>query len=428
MILRFSLYGFLKNQRYFEAFLVLAFLEKGLDFFQIGLLVACRELTVNVFEIPSGAIADVRGRRASMVLSFVAYIGSFVILGACAGLAPLLAAMVLYGIGDAFRTGTHKAMIFAWLRLEGRTDERTRVYGYTRSWSKFGSAASVVIGAVIVLASDGYAAVFFAAIVPYGLGVVNLLGYPKALDGARDAAEPPAGVVRHMLATARLALTRRGLRRLVLESMGFEGVFAAAKDYLQPVLAATVVALAGGALATGGGAEPRRVALLVAPVYFALFVLAGVASRAAHRVAEAAGGDDRAARRLWGADVLVFAGLLAAALLELHVALIVAFVALHVLQNLWRPVLISRFDAHGAEAQGASILSIESQAARASTMIIAPLLGLAVDRAMDAGGAGPYWPVGAVGLGVAIGFFASARVSSTPTAPDPGVQEADDRR
>ena len=40
MIFRFSLYGLLKNQRYFEPFLILVFLEKGLTFFQIGLLVA----------------------------------------------------------------------------------------------------------------------------------------------------------------------------------------------------------------------------------------------------------------------------------------------------------------------------------------------------------------------------------------------------
>ena len=55
MLARFSLYGFLKNQRYFEPFLVLAFLEKGLSFLDIGLLVAFREATVIAFEIPSGA-------------------------------------------------------------------------------------------------------------------------------------------------------------------------------------------------------------------------------------------------------------------------------------------------------------------------------------------------------------------------------------
>ena len=69
MIFRFSLYGFLKNQRYFEAFLYLAFLDKGLDFFQIGLLVGFRSLAVNIVEVPSGVIADVFGRRGSLLLS-----------------------------------------------------------------------------------------------------------------------------------------------------------------------------------------------------------------------------------------------------------------------------------------------------------------------------------------------------------------------
>ena len=37
---RFCLYGFLKNQLYFEPFLILAFLEKGLSFLEIGLLIS----------------------------------------------------------------------------------------------------------------------------------------------------------------------------------------------------------------------------------------------------------------------------------------------------------------------------------------------------------------------------------------------------
>jgi len=54
VIFRFCLYGFLKNQRYFEPFILLAFLEKGLSFFVIGLLFGFRELCINLFEIPSG--------------------------------------------------------------------------------------------------------------------------------------------------------------------------------------------------------------------------------------------------------------------------------------------------------------------------------------------------------------------------------------
>ena len=96
MLFRFSLYGFLKNQRYFEPFLVLAFLEKGLGFFEIGLLVAFRELLVHLLEIPSGAIADVWGRRRSLILSFSAYIVSFLLFGAVDSLAALFVAMAFF--------------------------------------------------------------------------------------------------------------------------------------------------------------------------------------------------------------------------------------------------------------------------------------------------------------------------------------------
>ena len=144
MLFRFSLYGFLKNQQYYDPFLILAFREKGLSFFQIGMLIGFREVCINLFEIPTGVVADMYGRRISMISSMLAYIFSFTVFGFSEMFWLLFVAMFFFAIGEAFRTGTHKAMIFEWLRLENRTTEKTKVYGYTRSWSKIGSAVSVV--------------------------------------------------------------------------------------------------------------------------------------------------------------------------------------------------------------------------------------------------------------------------------------------
>jgi len=93
--------------------------------------------------------------------------------------------------------------------------------------------------------------------------------------------------------------------------------------------------------------------------------------------------------------------------------IILGFIALYVMQNLWRPVLISRFDAHSDEAMGATILSIESQAKSVATMIIAPGLGYVVDL-MQARMIGclPFWPAAIFGAAVALAFFVTAR---TPT-------------
>jgi MFS family permease len=408
MLARFSLYGFLKNQRYFEPFLILAFLEKGLGFLDIGLLIAFRELTVIAFEIPSGAVADVYGRRKSMVLSFVAYIASFVVFGLARQLVPLFGAMFLFAIGEAFRTGTHKAMIFAWLRAEGRIGERTRYYGYTRSWSKFGSAVSVVLAAVFVFVSDSYTTVFYFAIVPYVLGIANFAGYPKGLDEESDGHASIAKVWRRLSQTLSSAFRVRDVRRLVLESMGYEGVFHAVKDYIQPVLTAAATVVTARLFVGVELSEAQRAVFLVGPVYLVLYLLSGVASRKAHAVATVLGGEDRAAHWVWGGSVIVFASLALAAFYEVLTVVIVAFVLLHVVQNIWRPMLISRFDHHGGELQGATLLSVESQSRRVATMVAAPAIGLAVDAVTANGPGGPFWPVGVLGTVVTLVFFLTA--------------------
>jgi hypothetical protein len=405
MIFRFSLYGFLKNQRYFEPFLFLAFLEKGLDFTDIGLLIAVRELTTNLLEIPSGAVADVISRRFSMILSFGAYIVAFTTLGYASDMNLLYLGMVFFGVGEAFRSGTHKAMIFAWLRSQNREDERVKIYGYTRSWSKYGSAVSVALAAPIVLFTDSYEWIFLAAIVPYALNIVNFLGYPKDLNET-DGVVSMAEVVRHAGRTVSDSVRRPRLRRLFFESMGFDGVFAATKDYLQPILAALALTLAVSWITLEDWSETQQAALLVGPVYIVLHLLSGAASKRSHLVSNRAGSEDRAARWLWGISVLVFAGLTISGFTGLLVGAVVAFVALNVLHNLWRPVLISRFDTHGSAIQGASLLSVESQARRVATMIMAPILGYGVDAAIAADSVNPWWPVGALGLLCSILFFA----------------------
>lgn len=398
MLFRFSLYGFLKNQRYFEPFLYLVFLEKGASFLVIGLLVALREAVVNVLEIPSGALADVFGRRRTMIASFAAYIASFAVLGAADHIALLALGMALFGVGESFRTGTHKAMIFAWLREQDRLDERTKVYGYTRSWSKFGSALSALIAAVCVFLADSFAWVFFFAIAPYLIGVVNFVGYPASVESTTSDQASLSRVARHTWNTMRDSVRKPGLRRLILEAMGFEGVFHAVRDYLQPALQAAAIAWAAKVIIVDDLSEIQQTTLLVGLVYIALSLLSALASRRAHALSDAARGENPAARIIWLAAVFVFAVIALGGSLEWPALLVGGFMGLHALQNLWRPILISRFDQHSDESQGATVLSIESQSRRVATMILAPLIGLAVDAVTSQGEAAVLWPVGAVGL------------------------------
>jgi MFS family permease len=415
MLKRFCLYGFLKNQQYYEPFLILAFLEKGLSFTLIGLLIGFREICVNVLEVPTGAIADVVGRRRSMVFSFLAYIGAFSIFGLSRQVWPLFAAMGFFSMGEAFRTGTHKAMIFDWLARQGRATQKTKVYGFTRSWSKLGSALSAVIAPVLVIVFRSYSVVFLACIPLYLVNVVNFLTYPAYLDGDEGGARN----VGRILATLRSSLSEsvrsRPLRRLFAESMGFEGLFKVTKDYVQPVVRAAAVALplfVGLALA-----EKQRTALLIGVVYCVLNLLSSYASRHADTVARAAGSEQKAARWLWRVNFVVFGVLTAGLLVGTYGTLVAvaAFVALSVIQNFWRPILISRFADRASPSRTATVLSIESQAKSLFAAVVAPLLGLAVDRMPPEL---RFLPVGLLGVWIGAGMLLTGRGAAQEAAPD----------
>ncbi len=380
MLFRFCLYGFLKNQQYFDPFLFLALRQKGLSFAAIGILIGFRAISVSLTEIPSGAVADVLGRRRAMIASFAAYIISFLIFGLFDQLAAMFAAMFFFALGTAFRTGTHKAMIFDWLDRQGRLDEKTETYGHTRAWSKMGSAVSVLIAAAVVFFTEEYSSVFLLCVVPYSLNIINLYTYPAYLDGAHDngandRVRHPTQIIRTLRSSLWQSLRPGRLRRLIVESMGFEGLYQSSKDYIQPLLKSACLSLPI-MLAL---AERQRVALLVGLVYCVLYLLGGAASRGAGRFAVRCGSDEAAGRRLWQFNLAAFVLMAVGVLFDMLWLAIVAFVLLAVFENLWRPILISRAAEEADPKQTATVLSIESQAKSLFVAIAAPALGWSVD-------------------------------------------------
>lgn len=407
MIFRFSLYGFLKNQRYFEPFMMLFLIGSGNSFAAVGFLIGFREFCINATNIPAGAIADLYGRRRCMLVSYLAYMIAFL----CFGLLPnqllhLFIAVFFFGIGEAFREGTHKSMIFTWLRLNGRMEEKTKVYGYTRSWSKIGSAVSIPIATAIAYFTSNLNALFLAALLPYSIGFISLCTYPKELDGQPAGEVGIKQVFVHMRQTLGDSARIAGLRRLLVESMGFEGFFDVIKDYIQPMLKAMVLGIPL-LLALG---DDKRGALLIGAVYFLFHLGSAWSSRQAHLLSRRFGGDDPASRFMWRCMVLIYLAMLPCLALELYYPVIALFFLLFLMQSAWRPLIISRFDAYSPETHGTSILSVESQAQTFAKMFFAPVLGFLVDLIATAGpgSGGKFWPIAAVGVLISLYMVLSA--------------------
>ncbi|HJX70378.1 MAG TPA: MFS transporter [Bacteroidales bacterium] len=374
---KFCLYGFLKNQRFFEPFFMLYFLELGMTYTQIGTLYAIREITRNIFEIPSGMLADAFGRRGTMMASFSFYIISFVLYYFAGGYVTLAVACVVFGAGDAFRTGTHKAMIFQYLKLHNWEDQKVHYYGHTRSWSQLGSALSSLIAAAIVFKSGNYSSVFLYSLIPYVLDLVLMASYPRVLEG--EAINRPKEKIHLVFKRVFLefVFSFKNIRVLkaITNMSAFSGYYQAVKDYLQPVI--QVFALSVPVLLAMD--NRKKEAVMIGVIYFLLYFATSFASRNSGKVA------DRFKTLTKPVNLTLLVGLSAGILIGIFYSLdllllsVLLLCFIYVLENLRRPMAISYVTGQLNQNILASVLSAESQANTVFAAILAVLFGLFAD-------------------------------------------------
>jgi len=380
LIFRFSLYGFLKNQRYFEPFFVLFCIEKGLNFTDIGLLVAFREFSIFLFEIPSGALADSVGRKKIMILSFLSYIVSFIIFFFSINLSSLFCAIFFFALGETFRTGTHKALIFAWLKQKNRENEKTSVYGVTRSWSKLGSAFSIPISAAIVYFTDNINACFAACLIPAMFNVINIATYPDSLDNDCKlklfSIENIKNTAKKLFNSLKNSIQNKALKQILIESMNYEGLYKTTKDYIQPLIQSAAASI----MVISDSNNLSNSALAFGCVFILLHLASALASSFAGKFEKLSGGPLSASKILWYLNGMMFFCFAFSIFYNYLIIQIIIFVVLAVLQNFWRPIIIARCSAQSNPAETATVLSIESQSKSFFTMIAAPPLGIIIDQ------------------------------------------------
>ncbi|MEE4193628.1 MAG: MFS transporter [Anaerolineae bacterium] len=373
-ITKFGWYGLLKNLKFFEPYLLIFLLANGITFTQIGILMAMREVIIYVFEIPSGVIADQFGKKKEMLLCFTFYIISFIFFFLQGGFGLYLVAMIFFGLGDAFRTGTHKAMIMQYLQEKEWGDYKSFVYGRTRSFSLIGSAVSSILSVLMVIFLPGLRWVFLLVILPYIADFILIASYPNSLD--RLEGEP----TRHSFSsffnatwqTLKTSFAQPKLRTLIFNSSTFQGVIKSIKDYVQPLLVTTL--MVGFVIS-----DETIVKVIIGIFYFFMNLINSAASRNAYRFSERF--SERTAINatfiIMAAAVLLTGG---AAWTNWSLLIMLFFILINVSSNIRRPLLVGALSDIIEPNQRASVLSVESQMTSVFTALGAFLMGFSVDR------------------------------------------------
>jgi hypothetical protein len=307
-------------------------------------------------------------------------------------------AMLFFSIGETFRTGTHKAIIFSWLKKENRENEKTTVYGYTRSWSKLGSACSIPVSALIVYFSNNYSYCFLASIFPCILNIINLSTYPAYLEGGKltgfFSLHTLNKTVQKLFAGLKKSVAKRELRQILIEAMNYEGLYKTAKDYIQPLLQS----LAASIMFFPSGNKFSKNAVVFGVVFSLLHLTSAVASRYAGSFEKLFKNSITASKILWILNGAMFSVFTVSIYFGFHIVEVVIFIILAVLQNLWRPILISRCSSESDSDETATILSIESQMKSLFTMTAAPLIGYLIDYTGKINEKIHFIPIGMIGI------------------------------
>ncbi len=370
---KFCFYGFFKNLRFFESFLILFFLEKGLSWVEIGFLYSIREIAIVATEIPSGVIADAMGRRRTLLLSFFVYILSFLTFYFSETYGLIAVAMLLFAFADAFRSGVHKAMIIHYLKVNGWSDQKTDYYGHTRSWSQRGSAVSSLAAGVIVFYSGNYQMVFLASVIPYLLDMILVWSYPRWLDGELKKAGALSLKQKFKQVGEGLLLSFKNIfffKALVSSSL-YTGYYKAVKDYVQPVI--KMLALSVPAFAYWN--DDKKTAVFIGLFYFVIYLFTSLVSRNAGKFQKLFADYYKPMNFtiLFGITIGVLSGLFY--LISWYSLAVAGFVVIMLIENIRKPIGVSVIADLSQNQAMASVLSLSSQAKSLFAAVLAPVIG-----------------------------------------------------
>jgi DHA3 family tetracycline resistance protein-like MFS transporter len=199
-----------------------------LDPLQLVLVGTVLELSVFLFEIPTGLVADVYSRRLSVILGLFLIGAGFVLEGSLPIFATILVAQVLWGVGFTFTSGAQDA----WLADEVGEERLPELYLRGTQVSQAAAFAGVLLSAVLarvrvnlplLVAGGGFVvlALLLVAVMPER-------GFEPAPEGERHRWRALVGTFRQGMGTAR----RRPLLVTLMGAALFAGLASEGIDRL----------------------------------------------------------------------------------------------------------------------------------------------------------------------------------------------------
>jgi len=124
-------------------------LNRGLNLFQIGILLFLWSVMTIVLEVPTGALADRWSRRKMLILSGLFFSWCYLVWSFSYSFWFFLLGFLLRTLGGTFASGTLQAYVFDFLKTGSKEEQFEKIWGKGNAFRTLGIGLAVGLGGFI---------------------------------------------------------------------------------------------------------------------------------------------------------------------------------------------------------------------------------------------------------------------------------------
>jgi MFS family permease len=167
------LFSFLSALRFDRALWMLYLVERGLNMSQVGLIESLFHVVIVLFEVPTGMVADLYGRKRSLLIGSLLSLFYALLMMIGGHFFVFTLAFALAGLAGTFRSGADNALLYDTLLYSGKKEDYTKVSGNMMAISLVAMSTAQWLGGV--LAEFNWNLVYLLILTANGLLLIPLL-------------------------------------------------------------------------------------------------------------------------------------------------------------------------------------------------------------------------------------------------------------
>lgn len=221
------IFTFLRNLDMSSSVWVLYLAFKGMNLWQVGLLEGIYHITSMICEIPSGAAADLLGRKRTVVWGRLCIAACCILMLFSKSFWGFGLAFVIQALGNNLNSGSEEALVYDSMKLCGRESEYLKVNGRINLLIEISQAIATVAGGILAEKSyfwcyGGSVLVALLAVFPAALMKEPVIRREK--ETASKEKKRKGGLVgQHFVTCGRILAKNREIRLILFY---FEMIFA----------------------------------------------------------------------------------------------------------------------------------------------------------------------------------------------------------